>query len=164
VNSVFELAGDTPCLLEVLGAGKAEDFAALPVPTACSNLCAIGNHASRNLSAAEIVGSRIVKDFMAWARSSYEMVIMDSPPYGVVSDALVLAGMADGVLFVSRPGVSRRHALRTAVEDFREAGAPLLGVIVNAVNFDRMSFLSNYDYRYGRGYQTYRYPTRDEGK
>jgi Mrp family chromosome partitioning ATPase len=134
------------------------------MPSDCPNLFVIGNHASKEISAAEVMGSRIVKDFIAWARLAYEMVILDSPPFGVVSDALVLAGMVDGVLFVCRPGVSHRHTLRGAIEEFSAAGVPLLGVVVNAVNFSRASFLSNYDYRYGRGYQTYRYPTRDEKK
>jgi tyrosine-protein kinase Etk/Wzc len=161
---VFGLPEDGPCLLETLGKDKAEDFPRLPTPTDCPNLSVIGNHPSKEISAAEVMGSRVVKDFMAWARSAYEMVILDSPPFGVVSDALVLACLADGVLFVSRPGVGHRHTLRGAVEEFSGAGAPLLGVVVNAVNFHRLSFLSNYDYRYGRGYRTYRYTTRDEKK
>jgi capsular exopolysaccharide synthesis family protein len=164
VKSVFGLPDDIPCLLETLGKGKVQDFSRLPMPSDCPNLFVIGNHASKEISAAEVMGSRIVKDFIAWARLAYEMVILDSPPFGVVSDALVLAGMVDGVLFVCRPGVSHRHTLRGAIEEFSAAGVPLLGVVVNAVNFSRASFLSNYDYRYGRGYQTYRYPTRDEKK
>ena len=164
LQSVFGLPEDGPCLLNTLGQGKVEDFPRLPMPSDCPNLFVIGNHASKEISAAEVMGSRIVKDFLVWARSSYELVILDSPPFGVVSDALVLGGMVDGVLFVCRPGVSHRRTLRGAIEEFGEAGVPLLGVVVNAVNFGRASFLSNYDYRYGRGYQTYRYPTEDEGK
>jgi capsular exopolysaccharide synthesis family protein len=164
VRSVFGLPENGPCLLETLGKGKVQDFACLPTPTDCPRLFVVGTHASKEISAAEVMGSRIVKDFIAWARSSYEMVILDSPPFGVVSDALVLAGMSDGVLFVSRPGVGRRHSLRNAIEEFSEAGAPLLGVVVNGVNFHRLSFLSNYDYRYGRGYQSYTYSTRDKKK
>ena len=163
VRSVFGLSDKTLCLLDVLGRGDASEFARLITPMEGGNLFVIGNHASKDFSAAEAMGSRIVKDFIAWARSSYDVVILDSPPYGVVSDALVLANLVDGVVFVSRPGVSRRHALRHAVEEFSEAGAPLLGVVVNAVNFNRSSFLSNYDYQYGRGYQTYHYPANGEG-
>ena len=161
VRSVFDLSDETLCLLDVLGRGDIGDFSRLPTPMSCPNLYVIGNHASKEYSAAEAMGSRIVKDFVAWARSSYDVVILDSPPFGVVSDALILAGLSDGVVFVSRPGVSRRHALRHAVEEFSEAGAPLLGVVVNAVNFDRMAFLSNYDYRYGCGYQSYTYPDKE---
>ncbi len=161
VRSVFDLADNTLCLLDVLGRADTNAFPRLVTPMTCTNLFVIGNHASKEFSAAEAMGSTLVKDFVTWARSSYDVVILDSPPYGVVSDALVLAGLADGVLFVSRPGVSRRQALRHSVEEFSEAGAPLLGVVVNAVNFNRLSFLSNYDYRYGRGYKTYSYPNKD---
>ncbi len=164
VNSVFGLSEDEPCLLESLGAGDAAAFPGLARPTDCPNLFVICNHASKALSAAEIMGTQVARDFVAWARSAYDLVILDSPPFGVVSDSLVLAGMADAVLFVSRPGISRRHVLRAAVDEFSAAGIPLLGVIVNAVNFNRLSFLSNYDYRYGRGYQTCKYPTKDTKK
>jgi len=158
VNSVFEVAGDTPCLLDVLGKQGAGDFSLLPTAVSCPNLSVIVNHASREYSAAETLGSKIIKDFITWAHSSYDVVILDSPPYGVVSDALILAGLVDGVVFVSRPGVTHRHALRNTVEEFSQANAPLLGVVVNDVNFGRSSVLSNYDYHYGHGYQTYKYP------
>lgn len=162
VSDVFGLPADSPCLMDVLGRKKTESFPSLPQPTECADLFVIGNRASQDFSAAEIMGSKIVMDFMTWARSAYELVIMDSPPFGVVSDALVLAGMADGVLFINRPGISRRRMLRSMIEEFGDTSAPLLGVIVNGVKFGRMSVLTNYDYRYGHAYQTYRYPAVKE--
>jgi capsular exopolysaccharide synthesis family protein len=164
VSKVFGLPKDGPCLMEVLGRKKTESFAGLPQPTECADLFVIGNRASQDFSAAEIMGSQIARDFIAWARSSFELVIMDSPPFGVVSDSLVLAGMAEGVLFVNRPGISRRRMLRSMIEEFGDAGAPLLGVVVNGVKFGRLSALTHYDYLHGRAYQTYKYPaTGDKG-
>jgi len=162
VGKVFELPGDAPCLMDVLGRKKIESFAGLPQPTECADLCVVGNRASQDFSAAEIMGSQTVRDFIAWARSTCELVILDSPPFGVVSDALVLAGLVDAVLFINRPGVSHRRMLRSMIEEFGDAGAPLLGVIVNGVKFGRLSALTHYNYQFGRTYQTYKYPA--EGK
>jgi capsular exopolysaccharide synthesis family protein len=165
VCSVFNLPKGSPFLLDVLNEGREENFPRLPMPTDIPNLFVIGNHASREFSAAEIIGRPIISAFMAWARSEYDLVILDSPPLGVVSDALVLSGLTDGVVFVHRPGVSRRHALRGTVRQFSEAGAHLLGVIVNDVVFSRFFALSNYDYRYGGGDYTYDYPAdKDRGR
>jgi Mrp family chromosome partitioning ATPase len=75
-----------------------------------------------------------------------------------VSDSLVLATIVDGVLLVHRPGISRRHALRGAVQQFNDVNAPLMGVVVNGVVLSRFFALSNYDYRYGGGDYTYDYP------
>ena len=162
VSKVFGLPKDGPCLMDVLGRKKTESFAGLPQPTECADLCVVGNRASQDFSAAEIMGSQMVRDFIGWARSSFELVIMDSPPFGVVSDSLVLAGMAEGVLFVNRPGISRRRMLRSMIEEFGDAGAPLLGVIVNGVKFSRLSVLTSYDYKYGRAYQTHKYPANGD--
>ncbi len=164
VGKVFGLPTDGPCLMDVLGRKKSESFAGLAQPTDCADLSVIGNRASSEFSAAEIMGSKVVKEFIAWARSSCDLVILDSPPFGVVSDALVLAGMADAVLFVNRPGISHRRMLRSMIEEFGDAGAPLLGVVVNGVKFGRLSALTHYDYLHGRAYQTYKYPaTGDKG-
>lgn len=162
VGQVFGLPADGPCLMEVLARKKRESFAGLAQATECADLSVIGNRASSEFSAAEIMGSQTVRDFIVWARSAYELVILDSPPFGVVSDALVLAGMADAVLFVNRPGISTRHMLRSVIEEFGDAGAPLFGVVVNGVKFGRLSALTNYDYLHGRAYQTYRYPVAVE--
>jgi len=152
IKSVFDLDDGVPCLLDVLGSGRYEDFANLPVVTSCPNLSVIANHAVRKYSASEIVGSQIAKDFVAWARSEYELVVIDAPPFGGVSDALNLGAMSDGALFVHRPGISNRRALRHTVAEFTASGNRVLGIVVNGVHFNRMSVFSNYNYHYGSKY------------
>jgi Mrp family chromosome partitioning ATPase len=65
------------------------------------------------------------------ADSIYDIVIIDTPPIGVVSDAIPLVHQVDGLLVINRMGVSRRdHALRL-MKRFRSLNAHMLGVVVN---------------------------------
>jgi len=122
-------------------------FDQLPQKTACENLEIVTSRPTRDISAAEIMGSRMVRDFMTWAESRYDRVIVDSPPYGIVSDVVSLAGLTGSLAMVCRPNKSRKRATQHAVKRLYEAGAHVLGVIVNDVDFSKGSFLSNYSYK-----------------
>ncbi len=78
---------------------------------------------------------------------SYDLILIDSPPVNLVSDPLVIATMVDGVILVARAGVTEADALAEASQHLREAGAPVLGVLLNDIDLKRDS---SYDeaYRY----------------
>jgi Mrp family chromosome partitioning ATPase len=68
----------------------------------------------------------------AW-RKEYDHIIVDTPPMLPFADALVLSARADGVILVTRSGVSRRKALIRAREVLTRSGANVLGFVLNAV-------------------------------
>jgi Mrp family chromosome partitioning ATPase len=57
----------------------------------------------------------------------YDRVIVDSPPYGIVSDAVSLAGLTGCLVMVCRPNKSRKRATRHAIKRLAEAGANIAG-------------------------------------
>jgi succinoglycan biosynthesis transport protein ExoP len=61
---------------------------------------------------------------------TYDLVVLDSPPVLPVSDALVLAGMADTTLLVTSANRTSRRALDRAVEVLHQVGAPLFGSVL----------------------------------
>jgi Mrp family chromosome partitioning ATPase/capsular polysaccharide biosynthesis protein len=64
----------------------------------------------------------------------YDVVLIDSPPLGAVSDATPLLSSVDGVLLVTRLGVTTEDAARRlASVTARASDARILGVVVNAV-------------------------------
>ncbi len=83
----------------------------------------------------------------------YDVVIVDTPPSGMLSDAAILSKMVDGVLVVVREQTVSRTIVREVVTRLQQVGAPLLGVIVNAV--DMTGRASKYKYYYGYRYQYY---------
>jgi capsular exopolysaccharide synthesis family protein len=67
----------------------------------------------------------------------YDRIIIDSPPVNIVTDAALLGASADGVLLVARAGVTESAALAYAMEQLRHVGAPVLGVVLNDIDFRR---------------------------
>lgn len=60
-------------------------------------------------------------------------MIIDSPPFGAVSDSNVLGVMVDGVLLVVREKKSRKAALRSAIVQLEDCGVRILGTVLNAI-------------------------------
>lgn len=158
IARVFKVKDQNPpSLVSVLDKGDPAAFDTLPIASGFENLDLVTSRSSAHISPASIMGSGIIPQFFAWARERYDHVVIDSPPYGLVSDAVVLGTMSDSVLLVCRPDRSRYRAMRHAIRQFLEAGARVLGVVVNDVDFGRSSYFSNYDY-HGYGYSYgYRY-------
>jgi capsular exopolysaccharide synthesis family protein len=74
---------------------------------------------------------------LARLQQLYDTVIIDSPPINIVTDAALLAAHADGVLVVARSGVTAAQALSFAMEQLRHVRAPVLGAVLNDINYSR---------------------------
>jgi capsular exopolysaccharide synthesis family protein len=104
----------------------------------------------------DLLESERMQAILESASSRYELVILDTPPTSVVSDAVPLIREVDGVIVVTRIGTTTREAaveLRSQLEDL---GAPILGVVVNAVRARVAGY--GYGYKYapasGNGKET----------
>jgi Mrp family chromosome partitioning ATPase len=64
-----------------------------------------------------------------------DMVIIDSPPMQLFSDALVLANMVNGVVFVVKAGSTAHHLARHSLGALRSVNAKVFGVILNQLDF-----------------------------
>ncbi len=98
---------------------------------------------------AELLSSPHLAAFLKEARAKFDFVLLDSPPFPLVSDALVLSRHADRLLSVIRVGNSRR---RIAEEHARRLSAVTqrYGIVINDIGGGR-------GYGYGYGYGTYGY-------
>ncbi len=82
----------------------------------------------------ELLGSQRMNELLRRLEDEADIVVLDTPPTLVVSDANVLAARASGVLMVVNTGSTRRAAVRQAVEGLRKVGANLLGYVLNLVS------------------------------
>jgi succinoglycan biosynthesis transport protein ExoP len=80
---------------------------------------------------AELLGSPRMADLVARLRSTYDKVLLDTPPVLPVTDAAVCAALADGVLVVVRWGRTRRDEVREAVTMLEQVDAVVLGSVLN---------------------------------
>lgn len=92
---------------------------------------------------AELLGSQRMRIILDRLTADAELVILDSPPLGVVADPAILAAMTDGTLFVVDAGRTRRSAVRSGREALTKASARVLGVVLN-----RLAESSVADYGY----------------
>lgn len=64
-------------------------------------------------------------------RQEFPFILMDSPPVNLYSDAISLGQSADGVVLVISANSTRKEAARRAKQSFENAGARLLGTVLN---------------------------------
>ncbi len=80
---------------------------------------------------AEALGSRMMRELLAYLRKSFDYVIIDSPPILPVTDAAVLATIADGVVFVVRDGHIKKQQIGAALQALGAVDARMLGFVMN---------------------------------
>ena len=98
--------------------------------------------------------SRAFADLLKILGKEYDMVIVDTPPVGVVIDAAEIAKFCDGVILVAKYKHTHRRELIYAKQQIMQTGTPVLGCILNDVTFDSIStkkyygksYYSNYGY------------------
>ena len=145
--------------------GNTENFGDLPVSSDIENLDVVLSKASSDINPANLMGSGAIVEFFEWARANYDRVFIDSPPFGIVGDVMVLASMADAVMIMCCPDRTRFRPIKHAARTLTESGARVLGVIVNDVDFGRRNQFSQYDYHYRYAYRyTSRYGAYGQGK
>ena len=86
---------------------------------------------------------------------SFDLVIVDAPPVGLVIDAAEIAKRCDGSVLVLEYNKTHRRALQDAQQQLQRTGTPILGCILNKVAMDRLS-TKKYYYHYGSKYK-YKY-------
>jgi capsular exopolysaccharide synthesis family protein len=148
---------DFHSLPHTLAQNDASLFAALPVSSGYENMDVVLSKASSEMSPANLMGSGAIVEFFTWARENYDRIIIDSPPFGIVGDVMVLASLADSVMIMCCPDRTRFQPIKHAARHLTESGARVIGVIVNDVDFGRRNHFSQYDYHYR---YAYRYTSR----
>jgi capsular exopolysaccharide synthesis family protein len=92
---------------------------------------------------AELLRSKRMAGVLQELVTTSDFVVVDSPPVQAVTDAAILASVADGTLFVVDAGRTRRGNIRSAQESLARAGARILGVVLNRIE---SSAAYTYDY------------------
>jgi capsular exopolysaccharide synthesis family protein len=135
--------------------GRSCDFDELVNKTSVENLDVIASLQPEGVDPASIMGSEVVPAFFAWARENYDRIIIDSPPFGVVGDVMTLANIVDGVLIMCCPDRTHFRPIQSTSRNLAEAGATVLGVVVNDVESSSMGGAFAMHGSYGYGYHKY---------
>jgi capsular exopolysaccharide synthesis family protein len=95
----------------------------------------------------ELLSSDRMRALLREAATEYSFVILDSPPLLNAADARILASAVDATILVVKGGDTPRQVVQYAESQARAAGANLMGVVLNNLNFH-----SNGDSYYAYGY------------
>lgn len=100
----------------------------------------------------EMLGSETMRQLLERCRGIYTHIVMDSPPLLSVTDSVVLARDADAVVMIVRHGKSSKHAMRRARDLLIRSGAPVTGIVLNAVDLNSPEYYAYYGYYGYTGY------------
>jgi capsular exopolysaccharide synthesis family protein len=84
-----------------------------------------------------LVGSAGMRELLDQLRERFDLIVVDTPPINILTDAALIGVHADGVLLVVRAGATDMAAVSYAMEQLNHVRAPALGVVLNDVDVKR---------------------------
>lgn len=106
----------------------------------------------------ELLGSERMTKLVKELENDWDIVLFDSPPLVAVTDATMISKEIDQIIMVVKVGQTDKKAFAHTLTNLRNVGAPLGGIIMNAVTH-KSSYGSYYYYYY---YQYYHYYGSDK--
>jgi capsular exopolysaccharide synthesis family protein len=68
-------------------------------------------------------------------KTHFDIIIIDSPPIELVSDALMISVHASGVIYVAKAFETPTAMIKKGLQRLRRSNAPLIGVVLNQFDF-----------------------------
>jgi len=93
----------------------------------------------------ELLASNAMKQFVKDICTKYDIVFIDAPPIGAVTDAAVLSTICDGAVIVAASGIVDDYALLRTKEILQNLKANIIGVVLNRI---KKSSSASYHYYY----------------
>jgi tyrosine-protein kinase Etk/Wzc len=108
---------------------------------------------------AELIEGSVMKSFIARIKNEFDLIIIDTPPVAIVSDALLLADYVDVNIFVVRQRYSSKNTLDLIEEFHKSERLKGIGIIINDISLSgyygyglRYGYSTGYGYSYGSNY------------
>ena len=97
----------------------------------------------------KLIGSEKMHRLIKACEKEFDYVIIDTPPVNIVSDAVLLNGIADGYLIATRSEYSDVHSTNQCISKLEQVGAEIYGIVLSGVK------LKGYNGKYSRGSNKY---------
>jgi succinoglycan biosynthesis transport protein ExoP len=94
---------------------------------------------------AEILSSNKMRQMLENLKSEYDIIIVDTPPVGQVTDAAILAGITDGALLVFASAQTRIDMAKRAKKALDSVNTNIVGTVLTKMDIGRTSY---YNYKY----------------
>ncbi len=108
----------------------------------------------------ELLLSQRFRESLEALSQRFEIILIDSPPVELVSDALVIGPYANGVIYVVKAMNTPHPLARKGITRLQRGGAKMLGVVLNSLDFVRArKYHGDYSGQGKYGYGDYGYQT-----
>ncbi len=97
-----------------------------------------------------------IKQMFESLRDSYDYILVDTPPCGLISDALFIAQYADAAIFINYQDAVRISRVKSTLDSLMSTDIHILGCVLNGT-VQGFSGYGYYGYGYGYGYGKYGY-------
>jgi capsular exopolysaccharide synthesis family protein len=107
----------------------------------------------------ELLSSKRFADVVHKLESMFDVILIDSPPVQLVSDTMILAGVANALVFVVRADSTPYQVSKGALEQLKRGKAKLLGVVLNRLDVEKSERHYGYGkyFSYGGKYEHYKH-------
>lgn len=100
----------------------------------------------------ELLNSKKCKNFIEELKDSFDIILLDAPPVGVVTDAAILSTIVDGIILVIGHGQVDIHSIQRTKELLEKVNAPILGTVLNRIPISKgkyggYKYYSYYEYK-----------------
>lgn len=113
-------------------------------------------------SSLQLLSSARMKPLMEELAHQFDIVLVDTPPVGVIVDSLEMAKYCSGALVVVSANRGHKRDIADVVRQIKSTGCPVLGAVLNNVEFG--SFTNRQYYYKSERYSSYYYGGAYGGK
>lgn len=99
----------------------------------------------------ELIISGKLDEVVAELKKEYDLVVLDNPPIGLVSDAMEMLKKADYPIYVFKSEYSRKNFINNLNKLMVENGIKKLSIILNGVDYSNKYYSYGYNYNYSYG-------------
>ena len=98
---------------------------------------------------AELLASERVKELLNQARQRFDYIIIDTPPFGLVSDAFILMKYTDLNIYIARLGKITKRTFLPNMEEIKSKKLDNFYLVVNGIKPHRSAYAKYASYPYG---------------
>lgn len=96
----------------------------------------------------ELLSSQVFKSLVQTLEGSFDYVIFDTPPIGLLTDAAILSTIADGVVLVVKSGETKKEQVKASIDRIEHVGGKVLGAVLTHVKTNGSAYHSKYYNQY----------------
>jgi tyrosine-protein kinase Etk/Wzc len=109
---------------------------------------------------AELIETSLMEEFIARAKNEFDIIIIDTPPIAIVTDALLLTKFSDVFVFVIRQNYSTKAVLKLVDDLYHKRDMTNVGILINDIKVNSY-YRYTRKYSYGYGYYGYGYSSNE---